>query len=90
MDSVDGEPMKLLTQEEIDFHAARVICNDHDWQAHLEVIIAQAKLAYTIQQRAANVFVDVGLITDNDGYYCGFDECKRKFRDAILAMEIPT
>ena len=47
--------MKMLTDQQIDYHAARVICNNHDWQEHLSVIIAQAKLAYSIQQTAADI-----------------------------------
>lgn len=43
--------MKMLTDQQIDYHAARVIANDHDWQEHLSVIIAQAKLANELQAK---------------------------------------
>lgn len=81
--------MKLLTQEEIDFHAARVICNDHDWQAHLEVIIAQAKLACSIQQRAAEICLEKAeaLRVTKDAAYAGYEEIM-DCHDAILNMEV--
>ena len=50
--------MKMLTDQQIDYHAARVIANDHDWQEHFSAIIAQAKLAYSIQQTAAECAKD--------------------------------
>ena len=90
MDSVDGEPMKMLIDQQIDYHAARVIANVHDWQEHLSVIIAQAKIAHTIQQKAAEICsgrMGRGPL-DPDGDYW-YDKACGECRDAILNMEIP-
>ena len=82
--------MKMLTDQQIDYHAARVIANDHDWQEHFSAIIAQAKLAYSIQQKAADICsrrIGLGPL-DQDGDYW-YDKACGECRDAILNMEIP-
>ena len=86
--------MKMLTDQQIDYHAARVIANVHDWQEHLSVIIAQAKLANELKTARNDALEEAAAIVDNiepiDCNGLSVQDIAEAIRAAKAKLEQPT
>lgn len=86
MDSVDGEPMKMLSDNWLDQYEEYLrehVPSEH-WHL-LKAAFAQAKLAYTIREKAAEICRNKRSGPDFPGFNRACDEWAAE----ILAMEIP-